>query len=87
MLSSCALDVDLFFLASLPYLFRFRFGHRLFHLVFSCGHYAAPSISVSARLMQHMICIFIRTDADLTLFLSEVYDLFHSLCELSVAGP
>ena len=32
-LFSCVVDVDIYFF-SLPYLFRFRFGHRLFHVVF-----------------------------------------------------
>ena len=47
---SCVADVDLSsFFCSLPSLFRFRFGQRLFFILsFPCGHYAVSSVSVSA---------------------------------------
>ena len=61
----------------------------MLHSVFSCGYHAVSSVSVSAatRLAyDHMLCILIRTYADLTfLFWSEVYDLFQLLCVLSSA--
>ena len=48
-LSSCVADDDLsLFYSSLPSLFRFRFGHRLFSSSFSCAYYAVSSVSVSA---------------------------------------
>ena len=48
--------------------------------------FAVASVSVSAatRLAYDMICILVRTYADLTFFsLSKVYDLFQLLCVLS----
>ena len=48
---------------------------------FSCGYYAVCSVSVSVsaatRLAYDLLCIFIRTYADLTFsILSELYRLF-----------
>ena len=67
-----------FLFSSLPSLFRFRFGHRMFHPVFSLrvpGTMLAPRFRFLLRLVQHMICILIRTYTDLTcLFLSETGD-------------
>ena len=82
---SCVLNVDLFYFSSLPF-FDFDLDIVCFILSFSCGYYAVSSVSVSAatRLAYDMICILIRTYADLPfLFLSEVYDLFQLLCVLS----
>ena len=74
----------LHYFSSLPSLFRFRFGHRLFHPVFF--------LWVLCCLLGFGFCfdsfsiwyIFLDTCADLTfLCLSEVCDLFHLLCVLS----
>ena len=85
-LLSCVADVDLSFLffCSLPSLFRFRFRHRLFSsCLFLLGTMLSPRFRFLLRLVWHMICILIRTYADVTfLFLSEVHDLFQ-LCVLS----
>ena len=48
-ISSCVLACFLFF-ADLPFIFRLRFGRRLFQLVFSCAYYAVSSVSVSAAI-------------------------------------
>ena len=71
--------------SSLPSLFRFRFGHRLFSsCLFLVGTMLSPRFRGLLRLVKHMICILIRTYADLTfLFLSEVCYLFQGLCVLS----
>ena len=74
-----------FFLLFLPFSISI-WTSFVFILFFSCGYYAVSSVSVSAatRLAYDMICILIRTYADLPfLFLSEVYDLFQLLCVLS----
>ena len=82
-LLSCVVDVDLISFSSLPSLFRFRFGHRLFHPgSFSCGYRAVSSVSVSvATRLAYDICLLIRTYADLTFFFSwevrVIYDLGH----------
>ena len=73
---SCVVDVGffLFFLLFLPF-FDFDLDIVCFILSFSCGYYAVSPISVSAptRLAYDILCILIRTYADLTfLFLSEV---------------
>ena len=60
------------YFSSLPSLFRFRFGHRLFFILsFSCGYHAVSSVSVSAatRLAYDIICVLIPTYADVTFFI------------------
>ena len=82
-----------FIFSSLPSLFRFRFGHRLFHPVFfsrvlccllgfgSCYSFSIWYIYIYVSWYTWYRCILIRTYADLTfLFLSEVYDVFQLLC-------
>ena len=77
-------------LSSLPSLFRFRFGHRLFSsCLFLVGTMLSPRFRFLLRLVQHMIytsstsiyiCILIRTYVDLTFwFSSEVYVRFASV--------
>ena len=82
-LLSCVVDVDFFFFSYLFSLFRLRFGHRLFHRLFLAGSMPPPRFRFLLRLVSHTRCILIRTNDDLTLFLSEVYDLFQLLCALS----
>ena len=90
----CVRDVDLFYLfCSFPF-FDFDLDVVCFSSCltrFFVGTIMlSPRCRFRLRLVWHtstMICILIRTYADLTLFLSEVYDLFQlqSLCVLSPA--
>ena len=74
----------------LPF-FDFDLDDVCFILSFSCGYsYAVSSVSVSAAtrlaydIYSMYLCILIRRYADLTFsFLSEVYDFFQLLFELS----
>ena len=81
--SSCVADVDLsLFSSSLPSLFRFRFGHRLFSsclfLVGTCCLLGFGFCCDSFSILVWCICILIRTYAYLPFFFSsEVSDFFH----------
>ena len=70
--------------SSIPFLFRFRFGHRLFFILsFPFGYYAVSSVSVSAstRLAYDIYaCSLIRTYADLTFYFCMRYTICFSYC-------
>ena len=56
------------YFSSLPSLFRFRFGHRLYSSwLFLVGTMLSPRFRFLLRLVLHIICILIRTYADLSI--------------------
>ena len=88
-LLSCVVDVDLFFISSLPSLFRFRSGHRLFHPVFFLRvlccllGFGFCCDSFNIWYICTLIYTYVRALISPFCFSSEVYDLLQLLGLLS----